>query len=454
MAERKIRKIEKTTSKSLQISHKANTRKVAAYARVSTSSIEQENSLEAQLDYFQKLIRLHSDWQFVEVYHDDGISGLSRKKREGFNRMLEDARIGKMDLILTKSLSRFARNTVDSLVAIRTLKSLGVEVYFEKEDIFTFDAKGEFLITLMSSLAQEESRSLSENVTWGMRKRFSDGKYAMPYSRFIGYKKGADGKPVIDYEQEPIIRLVFRLYLLGESERAICYFLEYHKYSLIAANTPKWHDSRIRDILLNEKYKGDALLQKQYTVDYLTKKIKNNEGELPQYYVHGGHDAIIPPKLFDAISLEQERRKRLKRRFSCTSAMSSKIKCSVCDNYYGIKADHSNSKYRSISWRCTHYYDGGMHSPKIKDIVLRGAISEIIESIINRYNHIPQICADFLSELIMTDIPASAIVSYVKNNEKLLRDYWLLRTLIDHAVIYPDRHLEFHTVDGEIYIHT
>ena len=169
---------------------RATKRKVAAYARVSTDSDEQFTSYEAQIDYYTQYIRRNPNWKFVEVYTDEGISGTNTKKRDGFNRMIDDALMGKIDLIVTKSVSRFARNTVDSLVAVRKLKENGTEVFFEKENIYTFDGKGELLITIMSSLAQEESRSLSENITWGQRKRFSDGKVSMPYKRFLGYRKG------------------------------------------------------------------------------------------------------------------------------------------------------------------------------------------------------------------------------------------------------------------------
>lgn len=451
MAERKIRRITQTIPSLPQISKQVSKRKVAAYARVSTSSAEQENSLAAQRDYFYKLILRHDDWCFVEVYYDDGISGLSSRRRDGFNRMLDDAKAGKIDLILTKSLSRFARNTVDSLIAIRTLKSLGVEVYFEKEDIFTFDAKGEFLITLMSSLAQEESRSLSENVTWGHRKRFADGKYYVPYARFIGYDRGSDGIPIINPNQEPIIRLIFRLYLLGESELAIRKFLEYHNNSLGAANTSRWHDSRIMDILENEKYKGDALLQKRFTTDYLTKKVKINEGELPQYYVHEGHKAIIPPTIFDMVSDERKRRLALKRRFSCTSAMSSRIICAECNNFYGAKSAHSNDRYRRIFWRCTCYYDGNKHSPRIMDSALRNAFATILASQISQNPHILETCGALLTETKGYAITEYDIDAYVSGNNQPLFDYWLLRTLVDKIIVLPDKHIELYLSNGQVY---
>ena len=170
-------------------------RRVAAYARVSTDSEEQLTSYEAQVDYYTRFIQENPDWDFVEVYTDEGISAVNTKRRDGFNRMIRDALAGKIDLIVTKSVSRFARNTVDSLTTIRKLKEAGCECFFQKENIMTFDSKGELLITIMSSLAQEESRSISENVTWGQRKRFSDGKVSIPYGQFLGYRKGAGDRP-------------------------------------------------------------------------------------------------------------------------------------------------------------------------------------------------------------------------------------------------------------------
>ncbi len=194
-----------------------NKRKVAAYARVSTDSDEQFTSYEAQIDYYTNFIKNHSEWEFVKVYTDEGISGTNTKKRKGFNEMIEDALAGKIDLIVTKSVSRFARNTVDSLSTIRQLKDKGIEVYFEKESIWTFDSKGELLITIMSSLAQEESRSISENVTWGRRKQFADGKVSLPYKQFRGYRKGKDGLPEIVPEEAEIVRLIYKIFVDGKA---------------------------------------------------------------------------------------------------------------------------------------------------------------------------------------------------------------------------------------------
>ena len=197
--------------------HHARKRRVAAYARVSTRDEEQRNSYEAQVDHYTRYIQNNAEWEFAGVYADRGITGTSTKKREHFNDMIEDALAGKIDLIITKSVSRFARNTVDSLTTIRTLKERGIEVFFEEQNIYTLDSKGELLITIMSSLAQEESRSISENVTWGQRKRFSDGKVSMPYKHFLGYRKGEDGEPEIVPEEAEVVRRIYRLLLEGQT---------------------------------------------------------------------------------------------------------------------------------------------------------------------------------------------------------------------------------------------
>lgn len=264
-------------------------RKVAGYARVSTDHEEQLTSYEAQLDYYTRLIKEHADWQFAGMYSDEGISGTSTKRREGFQNMITDALAGKIDLIITKSVSRFARNTVDSLSTIRKLKEHGTEVFFEKENIWTFDSKGELLITIMSSLAQEESRSISENVTWGHRKRFADGKVSVAYSRFLGYDKGKDGVLTVNPEEAKTVLLIYSEFLSGLSFRAIADKLTQMGLKSPSGNT-HWCQATVKSILTNEKYKGDALLQKSYTVDFLTKKQAVNHGEVPQYYVEDSHE--------------------------------------------------------------------------------------------------------------------------------------------------------------------
>ena len=259
-------------------------RRVAAYARVSTDSEEQLTSYEAQVRYYTQYIQNNSDWQFVSVFTDEGISATNTKHRSGFNEMVRRALNGEIDLIITKSVSRFARNTVDSLTTVRELKAHNVEVYFEKENIFTFDGKGELLITIMSSLAQEESRSISENVTWGHRRRMADGKIIMPFSSFLGYERGEDGQPVIVETEAKVVRLIYKLFIDGKTPTYIAKLLT-AKGIPTPMKRSKWSESTVESILRNEKYKGSALLQKKFTVDFLNKKVKVNEGEVPQYYV-------------------------------------------------------------------------------------------------------------------------------------------------------------------------
>ena len=264
-------------------------RRVAAYARVSTDSDEQLTSYEAQVDYYTKLIQGRDDWEFITIYTDEGISAVNTKRRDGFNQMVADGLSSKFDLLVTKSVSRFARNTVDSLTAVRKLKEVGCEVWFEKENIYTLDSKGELLITIMSSLAQEESRSISENVTWGQRKRMADGKITLPYGQFLGYEKGEDGSPKIVPAEAEIVRFIFRLYMEGKTFSAIAKHLEQHDIPS-PAGKKKWQARVVQSMLTNEKYKGHALMQKTYCANFLTKKMVKNTGQVQQYYVEDSHE--------------------------------------------------------------------------------------------------------------------------------------------------------------------
>ena len=359
-------------------------RRVAGYARVSTDSEEQFTSYEAQIDYYTQMIRSRSDWQFVKVYTDEGITGTSTKRREGFNQMVEDALGGKIDLIITKSVSRFARNTVDSLVTVRKLKEKGVEVFFEKENIYTLDSKGELLITIMSSLAQEESRSISENVTWGQRKRFADGKVSMPYKRFLGYAKGKDGQPVIVEEEAKVVREIYDLFLSGKTPQSIA-----RMFTKRGVPTPggqkNWYTSTIYSILQNEKYKGAALLQKKFTTDFLTKKQKINEGEVPQYYVEESHPAIIPPQMWELTQLEMKRRQEIGLNYSGNSIFSARLVCEGCGCFYGPRYWNASDGSRKTVWRCAHKYgkEKGCESPIITEEDLKqrfvDAINEIVD---------------------------------------------------------------------------
>ena len=285
-------------------------RKVAAYARVSTGREDQQTSYAAQIRYYTNYIKSRKDWEFAGMYSDEGLSGTSMQNREGFRRMIRAAMAGKIDLILTKSVSRFARNTVDSLTVIRQLKARGVECYFEKENIWTLDSKGELLITIMSSLAQEESRNISENTRWGMRKSFQSGKAFVPFKHFLGYDRGPGGEWVVNPQQAEVVRQIYDWFLQGQTFYAIA-------ARLTEAQIPtpygrqRWSAVTVKNILQNEKYRGDALLQKRYSRDFLNKKMLPNHGEVPQYYIKNCHEAIIAPAIFDKAQTELARRAAL-----------------------------------------------------------------------------------------------------------------------------------------------
>ena len=333
-------------------------KRVAAYARVSTDSDEQLTSYEAQVDYYTKLIKSRENWEFVKVFTDEGISAVNTKRREGFNQMVADALAGGIDLIVTKSVSRFARNTVDSLTTVRKLKEKGVEVWFEKENIFTLDSKGELLITIMSSLAQEESRSISENVTWGQRKRMADGKFSLPYAQFLGYEKGEDGLPVIVPEEAKVVRLIYKLYMEGKTFSAIARHLTNERIPT-PAGKKNWQSASVRSILTNEKYKGDALLQKTYCANFLTKEMVENTGQVQQYYVENSHPAIIDPHEFDAVQFEIESRKNRKAPGNWGDIFAGKLICSECGGWFGRKVWGSYKKdksYRREVYRCNDKY--------------------------------------------------------------------------------------------------
>ncbi|HEM6302208.1 TPA: recombinase family protein [Streptococcus suis] len=376
-----------------------NKRRVAGYARVSTDHEDQATSYESQMRYYSEYINGRDDWEFVKMYSDEGISGTNTKLRTGFKAMVEDALNGKIDLIITKSVSRFARNTVDSLTTVRQLKEVGVEIYFEKENIWTLDSKGELLITIMSSLAQEESRSISENVTWGLRKQFAEGKVHFPYTNVLGFKAGEDGAIVVDQDEAKTVRYIFQQALIGKSPYHIAKDLTEQGIPSPSGKS-HWNATTIKRMLRNEKYKGDALLQKTYTIDFLTKKKNINRGELPQYYVENNHEAIVDRETFDAVQqvLDNKGRK------SSTTIFSSKLVCGDCGHFFGSKVWHSTSKYRRVIYRCNQKYKGTERcsTPHVtEDEVKQWFISAVNQMLENKYEVLENI--DILIQMVNTD---------------------------------------------------
>ena len=363
MSDKTVTKIDTLPGLTSSVPTPYRKKRVAAYARVSTDHIDQQTSFAAQVDYYTRLIAEHTEWEFVRVYSDAGISGCKSSNRDGFMQMIADCENGLVDLILTKSLSRFARNTVDSLTTIRKLKALGIGIYFEKENIFTLDSKGEFLISVMSSISQEESRSISENVTWGRRKAFADGKGSIPYSSVLGYDKGEKKfTMVINEEQALVLRKIYRLFLQGYSSTKISEILNEQGINT-ATGKGTWQSSTIRRMLTNVIYKGDMLLQRQYTVDYLTKKKRTNRGELLQYYIEGDHEGIVSRFVYDYIQEKYaERSKSMSndnfKKFHGTRLYESKIICKKCGSYFGYRIWHSTTTKDPV-WRCRKRFKKG-----------------------------------------------------------------------------------------------
>lgn len=331
--------------------------RIAAYCRVSTDSDEQATSYDAQVEHYTEFIQKNLEWEFAGIYADDGISGTNTKKREDFNRMIDDCEAGNIDMIITKSISRFARNTLDCLKYIRQLKDKNIPVFFEKEAINTMDAKGEVLITIMASLAQQESQSLSQNVKLGLQFRYQNGQVQVNHNHFLGYTKDADGNLIIDPEQAEVVKRIYREYLEGYSMDRIAKGLEATGI-LTGAGKTKWWTSTINKILRNEKYIGDALLQKTYTTDFLNKTRVKNNGIVPQYYVEGNHEAIIPKDIFLQVPEELVRRRVVKtsangkkRSYSCNHCFAQIVICGECGEMFR-RIHWNNRGCKSIVWRC------------------------------------------------------------------------------------------------------
>lgn len=374
--------------------------RVAAYCRVSTTLEAQEGSYEAQVAYYTEKIQENPNWKNAGIYADDGKSATNTKKRDDFNAMIDDCMAGKIDMVLTKSVSRFARNTVDSLQTIRKLKEKNIAILFEKENINTLDGSGELLITILSSQAQEESRNLSENTKWGITRRFENGIVSVNHKKFMGYTKDDKGNLVIVPEEAEIVRRIFRMYLEGSSLVQITRTLEADKIKTVTGKD-KWNSSVISRMLINEKYMGDALLQKTYTIDFLSKKRVKNDGIVPQYYIEDNHEAIIPKELFYKVQEERARRssinktavtrknnkmKKTRSKYSSKYALTEILICEECGHPYRRQVW---SKYgqKSAVWRCENRLKNGSkssckHSPTLKEEQVHDAIMKAINNVV------------------------------------------------------------------------
>ena len=366
--------------------------RVAAYCRVSTEEEEQASSYEAQCQYYTDKIMSNKEWTMAGIFADEGISGTSTKKRTEFLRMIRQCRQKKIDLILTKSIQRFARNTLDCINYTRILRQLGIGVFFEKENINSLPPDSEFMITMYGAMAQSESESISGNVKWGKKRAMEAGKVSIAYKNLYAYEKGADGKPAPIPEQAEIVRELYTRYLAGASLRELKDWLEHGKQPTVAGGTA-WSITAVKGILTNEKYCGDVLLQKTFSTDVISKKVVKNTGQLPKYLVQNHHEGIVTREQFQAVQAELARRSALRSdskqaatgRSCYTSkyALSDRLVCGECGKLYRRKTRNIKGNIYH-EWRCISRLDYGKRychdSPTLREIPLQNAILAAINS--------------------------------------------------------------------------
>ena len=366
-------------------------KRVAAYCRVSTKQEEQLNSYETQVRYYTDRINREPGWKLAGIYADKGITGTSMKKRDEFNKLIRQCKRGKVDMIIVKSISRFARNTLDCLKITRMLRELKVDVYFEEQNLHSIDPSSEFYISIYGSVAQSESENISHNVAWGKARSAKDGNVFFAYKSFLGYRRGADGKPEIDPEQADTVRRIYDRFLTGDSLQQIANGLTADGIPTPMGRTV-WQASVVQSILSNEKYKGDALLGKTYVEDCISKKVRVNAGERPQYYVENNHPAIIDAATFARVQEELARRasKRKVKQMGTTTeqgkycgkyALTELLVCGECGTPYRRCTWTVGGKKR-IVWRCINRLDYGKkychHSPTMEEAPLQNAIMDAV----------------------------------------------------------------------------
>lgn len=395
--------------------------RVAAYCRVSTDEEEQLTSYEAQKNYYTDYIMKNSNWTMAGIFADEGITGTSARKRPEFLRMIKLCKNKKIDIVLTKSISRFARNTVDCLNYIRALKELGIAVIFEKENINTLQSDSEILITLMGAFAQAESESISANVRWGKRQAMREGKVSMQYKKLYAFRKGEDGEPQIIPEQAEVVKDIYNQFLMGASLRMIKDKLEADGIPNVAGDTA-WTLSSIRSILSNEKYCGDVLLQKTYISDCISRKVIKNTGQLPMYLVQNHHEGIVSRETFDAVQTELARRNAGKSpskkyaptgkaAYSSKYALSERLICGECGTLYRRCTWSKNGKKRVV-WRCVSRLDYGTkychQSPSMDEEPLQRSILAAINSTMSQKSELICQIAGAM-ELELTPVPGESM---------------------------------------------
>ena len=376
--------------------------------------------------------------------------------------MIEDCKAGKIDMIITKSISRFARNTIDCLNFVRQLKDLGIGVTFEKENIFTLDSKGEVLLSILSSLAQDESRSISENSTWGIRRRFEQGKLHINHNKFLGYDKDKNGNLIINEKQAKIVRRIYKEFLDGKGANRIAKDLEREGVPNWHGKA-KWYESSIRKMLTNEKYKGDALLQKTYTVDFLSKKRAENTGQVPQYYVEDSHPAIIDKEMWQAVQLEMARRRDFALRYgiqmieysTAENPFAGRVICGTCGKIFGRKVWNStDERLRRLIWRCNGRYpakgEKGCPSKHIDDRVLYQAFVEVFNTLVENKDYFMGKWQERLeSDNVLVRYKAKQFIGIFKE-ANMINDFdeKLYFTMVEKIMVHDGKRLVVSLLDG------
>ena len=406
--------------------------RVAAYCRVSTDDEEQLTSYEAQVSYYTDKITSNPDWIMADVFADEGKTGTSVKSRKDFQRMIRQCRRGKIDLILTKSLSRFARNTLDTVKYTRELRQLGIPVIFEKENLNSISWESEFLLTLYGAFAQSESESISKNVSWGKRQAMKEGKVTIQYKHLLGYIRGADGKPEIVPDQAEIIRFIFKRYLAGDTLRAIKAQLEAEQVPYITGEAA-WNISTLQSILQNEKYCGDVIMQKTFRKDCINKETVVNTGQLPKYWTQNHHEAIVSREIFDAAQEETARRKAMASgtkksaptglgKYSSKHALTGLLICGECGTPYRRVVWTQKGMKRPV-WRCVNRLDHGKtlckHSPTLDEKPLQEAVLAAVNILMSRKDELSN---GVVSEMIQELAPVPGEVLSLADIERAIGD--------------------------------
>lgn len=436
--------------------------RLAVYCRVSTDEEDQLESFENQQLHYREYAQMHPEYQLVKIYADEGITGTNTKRREQFKAMIADCEAGLIDMVITKAISRFARNTADCLHYTRLLRDHGIGVLFEKEGINTIDS-GELLFTILSSLAQDESRNISENTTWGIRARFRRGQMHINTNRFLGYDKDKEGKLVINEQQAAIVRRIYDEFLDGVSPDIISGRLNAEGVPGVCGK-PRWSNSTIYSILRNEKYKGDALLQKYITDDYLNGRTLRNDGRVEQYYVKGSHEAIIPAERWEVVQLELDRRQAYKERFGLRSlgrytdeqSFSNRVICGVCGARFWRRTWYRLAGEVKI-WHCVERFDKD-DKPGCKSIILKE--NDLYAAFIQMWNGVLYNREDKLPRWQEQQANGNPLVAFYAERFMQLTDSQmplttidlkLVAQILDHVIVKKTGTLVFYLLDGSQY---